>query len=293
MTTSLPTISVVSPSFNGARFLPRMIASVREQRYPRLEHVFVDAVSTDDTLAIVDRERGHFASVTSEPDGGMYDGINRGFARTTGEVMTWLNVDDEWLPGTLHVVGTIFATLPEVEWISTALPAAIDEHSALIKVNRIDGFSRDGFLRGENLAGAGWDAAGYIQQESTFWRRSLWERAGARLDDSLSAAGDFELWSRFFRHAELWCVDVPLGCYRRHASQKTTVDFGKYLREALGVFEAAGGTKPSPRRAKLRLGMRASTPGWLRRMCVRAGLVAPRPWITYDWGRQVWVSERR
>ncbi|MBL9150047.1 MAG: glycosyltransferase [Phycisphaerae bacterium] len=293
MSTSLPVISVVSPSFNGARFLPRMIASVREQRYPRLEHVFVDAASTDDTMAIVERERGHFASVTSEPDKGMYDGINRGFARTTGDVMTWLNVDDEWFPGTLHVVGTIFATLPEVEWISTALPAAIDENSALIKVNRIDGFSRAGFLRGENLAGAGWDAAGYIQQESTFWRRSLWERAGARLDDSLSAAGDFELWSRFFQHAELWCVDVPLGCYRRHASQKTSVDFGKYLREALSVFAAVGGAKPSPRGAKIRLGLRASTPGWLRRACVRAGLISPRPWITYDWGRQVWVSERR
>ena len=270
-----------------------MILSVKGQRYPKLEHVFVDAGSTDDSLAIVERHHEHFVSVTSERDDGMYDGINRGFRQTTGEVMTWLNVDDEWFPGTLHVVGSIFAALPEVEWISTALPAAIDEDSAIIKVNRFEGFSRRGFLRGENFAGAGWSADGFIQQESTFWRRSLWERAGATLDASLKSAGDFELWTRFFREAELWCVDVPLGCYRRHASQKTSQAFGQYLDEAFKVFAAAGGTKPNAHFAKLCVGVRRACPAALKRWLARIGVRDARPWVTYDWGRQVWTSDRR
>jgi glycosyltransferase involved in cell wall biosynthesis len=289
----LPSISVVTPCLNQARFVERTIESVRAQRYPRLEHVFMDGGSTDGTLEIVERHRGHFASISSGKDRGMYDAIGRGLATTSGEVMTWINADDEWFPGTLLAVGRIFATLPEVEWISTALPAAIDEDGATIKVNRIEGFSRRGFLRGENLAGAGWTSFGFIQQESTFWRRSLWERAGARLDDRLGSAGDFELWARFFRHGELWCVDVPLGCYRRHASQKTSVAFGQYLDEALGVFADEGGRRPNTTIASWRLGFARACPTAVRRFLGRLGLVERRPWITYDWGGQRWTSERR
>ncbi len=289
----LPLISVVTPCFNAERFLERTIRAVGMQDYPRLEHILMDGGSTDRTMEVVARHRERFAHVESGRDGGMYDAINRGFARSTGTVMAWLNADDEWLPGTLRAVGAIFASLPEVEWISTALPAAIDEGGATIKVNRFEGFSRAGFLGGENFAGAGWTAAGYIQQESTFWRRSLWERAGGRLDDSYSSAGDFELWARFFRCAELWCVDVPFGCYRRHAAQKTSADFGRYLDEARRAFAAAGGKAPGERTAVLRLGLRRYCPPPLRRLLVRLGAMEARPWITYDWGRQVWTAERR
>jgi hypothetical protein len=290
---ALPTITVVTPCLNAERFIGRMIGSVAAQAYPRLEHVLVDGGSTDGTMRIVEAHRDRFARISSGSDRGMYDALNRGFAGTTGVVMTWLNADDEWLPGTLRAVGRIFATLPEVEWISTALPAAIDEDGATIKVNRFEGFSRAGFLRGEYLAAAGWPAAGFIQQESTFWRRSLWERAGARLEESLSSAGDFELWARFFRHAECWCVDVPLGCYRRHAAQKTSQAFGGYLEEVRRVFAAEGGRPPRPRVARLRMGLRRYSPPPLRRLLVRCGLMEARPWVTYDWDAQRWVAERR
>lgn len=287
----LPLVTVVTPCFNAARFIERTIASVAAQRYPAIEHVLVDGGSTDGTMDIVERHRERFARASSARDRGMYDAINRGFADTRGEIMAWLNADDEWLPGTLRTVGRIFATLPEVEWLSTALPAAIDEDGGTIKVNRFDGFSRNGFLRGEYFAAAGWDAAGFIQQESTFWRRSLWERAGGRLDDALSSAGDFELWSRFFEHAHLWCVDVPLGCYRRHAEQKTSQAFGQYLDEARGIFARVGGRAPRPRTATLRLGLRRYTPPPARRLLVRLGWMEARPYVTYDWGAQTWVAQ--
>ncbi len=293
MSVTLPHISVVTPCFNMVRFLERTIQSVQAQRYPALEHVLIDGASTDGTLAIVEQYRKHFAQIVSSPDGGMYDAINKGFALTRGEIMAWLNADDEWFPGTLRTVGAIFAAHPEVEWISTALPAAIDEDGATIKVNRINGFSRQGFLRGENFAAAGWTTTGYIQQESTFWRRSLWERAGGHLDASLKSAGDFELWARFFAHAELYAVDVPLGCYRRHAAQKTSVAFSQYLDEARSVFAKSGGTPPSEIMARIRIATRMCAPRRIPRWITRLRLYELRPWITYDWGRQAWTIERR
>jgi hypothetical protein len=57
----------------------------------------------------------------------------------------------------------------------------------------------------------------HIQQESTYWRRSLWERAGGCVDASRRAAGDYELWVRFFRHARLYTVDARIGSFREHA----------------------------------------------------------------------------
>jgi glycosyltransferase involved in cell wall biosynthesis len=293
MSPPLPVISVVTPSRNAERFLERTLESVAAQEYPHLEHVLVDGGSTDGTMAIVERHRHRLAHVESGPDGGMYDALNRGFARTGGEVMTWLNADDVWFPGTLRTVGMIFARFPEVEWITTEFPAAIDAEGRPIAMDRIRGYCPHAFLRGEFLPAAGWPAAGFIQQESTFWRRSLWERAGARCDASLTAAGDFELWSRFFRHAELWCVSVPLGCFRKHPDQKTARSFAIYLEEARRVFAAAGGKVPHHAIAGLRVGLRRHAPPGLMRNLIRVGWMEPRPWIVYDWGRDVWVVDRR
>ncbi|MFO0827456.1 MAG: glycosyltransferase family 2 protein [Phycisphaerales bacterium] len=293
MDQTLPKISVVTPCRNGAAFLEQTLASVAMQAYPSLEHVFVDGGSTDGTMAIVERHRDRFAAVVCEPDEGMYDAINKGFARTSGDVMAWLNADDIWLPGTLMAIGRIFATLPDVEWISTAFPAAIDEFGATVKMNRFSGFSRAGFLAGENLAGAGWWSPGYIQQESTFWRRSLWERAGGRVESKLKLAGDFELWARFFRHAELWAVDVPLACWRRHRAQQTSTVFERYVKEAAEVFRAEGGAPIGDRRARMRHAARSFAPPRARPFLTRIGLIEPRPWISYDWVAETWRATRR
>jgi len=293
MATTLPGISVVTPCRNAARYVAHTIESVRGQRYPQLEHVLVDGASTDGTLSAIASHRDYFHAIISERDEGMYDAINKGFAQTTGEIMAWINADDIWLPGTLRTVGEIFAAHPQVEWISSALPAAIDENGAMVKVNRFQGFSRRGFLDGEFLAGAGWWSPGYIQQESTFWRRSLWERAGGHVDTRLKLAGDFELWTRFFRHAELFAVDVPLGCWRRHAAQQTSMVFEKYVTEANDVFRAEGG-KPLPdAKARRRFSLRERCPERFRPRLAALGVIDERPWITYDWVSESWQVIRR
>lgn len=285
----LPIVSVVTPSFNSAKFIERTIHSIHGQGYPRVEHVLMDGGSTDGTMEIVDRHRARFSHVESGPDKGMYDAIHRGFARTTGEIMTWLNSDDEWLPGTLKTVVRLFREFPEVEWITSSFPSAIDEEGATIATSRLSGVSRRGIDRGENLPCGRWFADGFIQQESTFWRRSLWERAGARLDTSLQLAGDYELWSRFIRHAPLWSVEVPLGLFRRRAGQKSAVALSSYFDEALGVFRRDGGRAPTRFGSLVRVGIRRHMPPPFRHHLGRFHLFERRPFLKYDWASSRWV----
>ncbi len=284
-----PVVSVVTPSFNSGKFIERTIESIHGQGYPWIEHVLMDGGSTDQTMEIVERHRARFAHVESAADRGMYDAIHRGFGRTTGEIMTWLNSDDEWLPGTLRTVVRLFREFPDVEWITSSFPSAIDEDGATIATSRLSGVSKRGIDRGENLPCGRWFADGFIQQESTFWRRSLWERAGARLDTSLQLAGDYELWSRFIRHAPLWSVEVPLGLFRRRAGQKSAVSLSAYFDEALSVFHREGGRVPTRFGSLVRVGLRRHMPPPLRHHLGRLRLFERRPFLKYDWSSSIWV----
>src|SRR3989442_6408876 len=114
----LPLISIVTPSFNKGRFRRETMQSVLSQDYPALEYVVVDGGSTDGSADLIREQAGRLAWWASEKDAGQYDAINKGFARTSGEVMAWLNSDDKYTPWALAVVGEIFAQLPEVQWLT-------------------------------------------------------------------------------------------------------------------------------------------------------------------------------
>jgi glycosyltransferase involved in cell wall biosynthesis len=236
-----PRISVVTPALNQAPYIEATLKSVLDGSVAPAEYVVLDGGSTDGTAATIESYRERLTSWVSEPDDGQYDAIARGFERTTGEVMAWLNAGDLFLPWTLQLVGRLFARFPHVEWLTTQRPLAIDEHGIAIQSEYVGGYARESFLAGVNLPGGSWFARAGIQQESTFWRRSLWERAGGRLATELRYAGDFELWLRFFDHAEPYAVDVPLAGRRVHADQKTET-LAPYVDEARRVLEAAGGS---------------------------------------------------
>ena len=218
--------------------------SVLGQSYPGLEYVVVDGSSTDGSVELIERRAAELAWWASEPDGGAWEAINKGFAHTSGEVMGWLGSDDLLMPWSLSIVGEIFATFPQIEWLTTLYPTRCDEQGRPVQSDYLDAYSPDAFFRGENLPAAGWRAAGFIQQEATFWRRALWERAGGQLDESLKLAADFELWARFHRSgAKLYSVAVPLACFRMHGNQKSH-NLQGYIDEARGVLLRYGG-KPA------------------------------------------------
>jgi glycosyltransferase involved in cell wall biosynthesis len=201
-----PKVALVTPVFNSARYLEATIRSVLSQGYPNLEYVIADGGSTDGGVEIIRKYEPQLHAWFSEPDRGMYDAINKGFARTSGEAMGWISATDLLHAGSLFVVGSVFRTFPDVEWI-TGRPTGFSDEGMAVETLRLRQWSRMRFLAGANR---------YIQQESTFWRRSLWDRAGGRVDDSRSSASDFELWVRFFRFAKLYPVDALIGGFRSH-----------------------------------------------------------------------------
>jgi glycosyltransferase involved in cell wall biosynthesis len=218
---SWPRITIVTAVRNGARYIEETIRSVVSQNYPNLEYIVVDGASTDGTLEVIRKYESHMAWWTSQPDNGLYDALNKGFARSTGEIMGWLNSSDVLRTGGLSVVGGVFREFPQVEWI-TGRPAGFTrDGSAVREAPQLPRWSRYKFLAGANK---------YIQQESTFWRRGLWDRAGGSLDASYRAEGDFDLWVRFFRHAQLYSVDAPVGTYRPHEDALGAGDLERYNR---------------------------------------------------------------
>ena len=203
---SWPKITVVTPVFNSARYLEAAIRSVLSQAYPKLEYIIVDGGSTDGSVEIIRKYEAQLYSWISEPDRGMYDALNKGFGRSSGELMGWISATDMLHAGSLFVVGSVFQAFPEVEWI-TGRPTGFTDEGMAAQILKLRRWSRMTFLAGANR---------YIQQESTYWRRTLWERAGSRVDDSRRNGNDFELWVRFFRYAKLYSVDALIGGFRTH-----------------------------------------------------------------------------
>ena len=190
-----PRISVVVVNYNLGFTLGDALESIVSQNYPNLELIVVDAGSTDGSVEIIRSYEENITWWVSEPDEGQYHGIQKGFEKTTGEIMAWLNSDDKYLPRGLFQVAKIFQTFSEVEWIQ-GHPMEYTPDGGVI--NRISApwgrWSQRRYLTYDFQ---------FIQQESTFWRRSLWEKAGSTLGLEFSLAADMELRARFFRHAKL------------------------------------------------------------------------------------------
>jgi glycosyltransferase involved in cell wall biosynthesis len=236
-------ISIVTPCLNQAAHLGATLASVLDAQSPPDEYVFVDGGSTDGSIDVARPYEDRFAWWVSEPDDGQYAAIEKGFDHTTGEIMGWLNAGDLYMPWTLSVVRELFTTFPELEWLTTQRPMIADERGRVVACEFVGSYSPDSFNAWVNLPGGDWFARAGIQQESTFWRRSLWVRAGARLDTRLQLAGDFELWHRFGAHAAPYALDAPLAAHRVHPGQKTA-SLDEYVAEAGQVLEAAGRRRP-------------------------------------------------
>lgn len=107
-----PRFSIVTPSFRGSRWLKLCLPSVADQGVP-LEHIVQDAGSDDGTLDWLTADPRVVAFV--EKDRGMYDAVNRGYRRARGELLAYINCDEQYLPGALARVGRFFTQHPEVD----------------------------------------------------------------------------------------------------------------------------------------------------------------------------------
>ena len=238
----LPRLTIVTPSFNQASFIEQTIRNILLQNYPSLEYIIIDGGSTDGTQEIIRKYEPWIDYWVSEPDRGMYDALNKGFQVGSGDIMGWSPTGDVYVAGALQMMGSAFGSDKEVEWVTSAWKVKIDEEGNELRRYRVPGFSRRAFLQGLYMT-HGCAAARYtVQQQSTFWRRGLWTRAGGKMDDTMKGAGDFELWSRFFANAELYSIDEPIGVFRTHEGQESVAHAVRMRGEAERALWRSGGT---------------------------------------------------
>lgn len=218
----LPKISIVTPNYNGAKYLEQTIQSVLFQNYPNLEYIIIDGGSTDNSIDIIKKYETQLAYWVSEPDKGLYDAIQKGFDRSTGEIMAWINSDDLYQPNAFFMVVEIFR-FKEVNWLQ-GIPSTYDESGRTVGVSAFKRWSKLDYYLGNFR---------WIQQESIFWRRSLWEKAGQRIAIEMKYAGDLELWIRFFRYEKLYVTRALLGGFRQQSEGQLSFSFMEdYLAEA-------------------------------------------------------------
>jgi len=166
----------------------------------------------------------------SKPDGGQYAAIDEGFKKTTGEIMTWLNSDDKFNPNSFVLAASIFLNRKDTDWITGRTSTFFEQEQKSLMSHVLQRWSREGYIKRQY-------SNPFIQQEGTFWRRSLWETSGAKLSMDFDLAGDCELWVRFFRYAQLYSVDAPLGEFRFQPDQKTALFMERYHKEAQEIFD--------------------------------------------------------
>src|SRR5262249_42906894 len=153
-------ISIVTPSFNQAAFVEQTIQSVLNQNYPDLEYIVIDGGSTDGSRDIIQKYESRLTHFVSEPDRGHANALNKGFAKSSGEIMAWLNSDDMYFPWTFKTVSEIFEQFPNVNWLA-GMKAFWNDRGVLL------GSGQSLFNLFDYLAGN----YRWIQQESVFWRR--------------------------------------------------------------------------------------------------------------------------
>lgn len=217
-----PKISIVTPNFNGGEYIEETIQSVLSQNYPNLEYIIIDGDSTDDSVAIIKKYESQLTYWVSEPDKGLYDAIQKGFDKSTGDIMAWINSDDLYHPKAFFIVAEIFK-FNEVNWLQ-GISTFFDEIGRTVGVESTKRWSKLDYYLGNFK---------WIQQESIFWRRSLWETSGGKMETEMKYAGDLELWLRFFRHDKLFVTNGLLGGFRMRSKEQLSLDFlQEYLEEA-------------------------------------------------------------
>lgn len=180
----LPLVSIVTPTFNRADYLPGLFESIRSQSYPNIEHIVIDGGSTDGTVELL-RRYGEDSNVrwSSAPDGGVYDAVNRGLQLAKGQIVAYLNSDDRYMPWAVESAVDAFRRRPDVGLV----------YGDMIRFDPVTGHG-DLVLHPPSLRRV-LPRAALLGQPALFWSHQAVEELGG-LDTRFRLAADHDLWVR-------------------------------------------------------------------------------------------------
>lgn len=257
-------ISIVTPSYNQAEYIGATIKSILSQKGDFfIDYVIIDGASTDNSRSIIEDfevdlksncaiekhygydfyvARGKYSfnqckgisyRWLSEIDDGHAHALNKGFELTFGNIMCWLNSDDMYHKDAFQALFEIFSQLPQVKWIT-----------GLNTIWNKDGTQRQLTFLGKhnykNVYSFLTNDYEWIQQETTFWKRELWDVSGGRINTQYKLMVDGELWCRFFLYEDIYHVNRELGGYRKHDTNRANTHMNKVkseLDQAVQVLE--------------------------------------------------------
>lgn len=204
-----PKISIVTPSYNQAQYLEETIRSVLLQGYPNLEYIIIDGGSTDGSVEIIKRYEPWLTYWVTEPDRGQSHAINKGFERSTGEIMAWINSDDYYAPKAFELMATTFSKHPDALWAAG--------QTDFVEQN---GEFRKGWGRPVEEIER-WFVGPVVMQQGVFWRRELWSE-NKHIDESLLYSFDYDLWFQFTLKQKfpIW-INKITAYFRIHDESKT------------------------------------------------------------------------
>jgi len=226
---SQPLVSIVTPSYNQAKYLDETIKSVLSQSYSNLEYIVIDGGSQDGSVEIIKKYQDQISWWSSEPDQGQTDAINKGFAHANGEIFAWLNSDDTYEPSAVSSCVDFLLTHPNIGMVYGDANFIDSEGKVIGKFNaKQTTYQR---LRRGSV---------YVPQQASFWRANLWHQVGP-LDPSLYFAMDYDLWLKLARITEIRYMPQLWANFRLHDETKTISEDDRCWPEMLQIHKRDGG----------------------------------------------------
>jgi len=216
----LPRITVVTPSFNQGRFIEQTIQSVINQNYPNLEYIIIDGGSADNSLEIIKKYGNYLTFWESKKDQGQSDAIGKGFRRATGKLISWLNSDDMYFPGSLFKIAKAYLKNPKASIYSGGV--AFGESNGLIVNCSVPSLSLKIFSKRGIF--------GYAQP-SSFFNVETYKLSGG-IDQSLYMRMDNDLMFRMLAlNSNTVVIKDILGFFRFHGESKSSLFKDCYIKE--------------------------------------------------------------
>jgi glycosyltransferase involved in cell wall biosynthesis len=228
----LPKISIVTPSYNQGDFLEETINSVLSQGYPNLEYIIIDGGSKDNSINIIKKYEKYLTYWVSEKDNGQADAIRKGFNKSSGEILAWLNSDDLYTENTLNIIGEYYRDNPQVKLLYGDY--FVMDFNGSLRLKKKIKFDYLMCLYAYLM----------IPQPSSFFTRDLYYNVG-ELDVNLDYCMDYDLFLKMGKISEknIMHIPTPFSIFRLHNDSKSVASQENFTKEIRNVRERALGRK--------------------------------------------------